>query len=301
MKLANRVVVITGAASGIGRASARRFAERGAVLHLVDIDAEGAESAALECGRLGARATWHVADCRDATAMHALAAEVLEREALIDVLFLNAGVGHGGPVAGMSLDDWHRVIDTNLYGPIHGLHAFLPAMLSQGPGGHILITASMLGLFALPSAAAYSASKHALVALAEALRAELRAGGIEVTALCPGLVATDIIRRGQLRGLAVDRARIERLWQRRGAEPDAVARVALACVEKRRGGVRLAAPSGTALWRLRRHAPALYERALAAAAALTGGGGPSRGGADSQDRPQTAAAPRRSEGRRARG
>ena len=300
MKLANRVVVITGAASGIGRASARRFAGRGAVLHLVDIDGDGAERAALECGRLGSRAAWHVADCRDAGAMRAVAAEVLEREALIDVLFLNAGVGHGGPVAGMTLDDWHRVIDTNLYGAIHGLDAFLPAMLSQGPGGHILVTASMLGLFALPSAAAYSASKHALVALAEALRAELRASSVEVTALCPGLVATDIIRRGQLTGLAIDRARVERMWQKRGASPDAVARVVIECVEKRRGGVRLAAPSGTALWRLRRHAPALYERALAAAARLTGGGGRPAGGADGAGLPGSAAAPRRSGRPRAR-
>jgi NAD(P)-dependent dehydrogenase (short-subunit alcohol dehydrogenase family) len=269
MKLQNRVVVITGAGSGIGRASARRFAEQGATLHLIDIDRDAIESAAVECGSLGARAAWHLADCRDPAAMRSVAAEVLEREALVDVLFLNAGVAHGGPVAAMTLDDWHAVLDTNLYGAVHGLDAFLPAMLAQGPGGHVLITASMLGLFAMPSAAAYAASKHALVALADSLRAELRASGVEVTALCPGLVASDIIRRGRIRVPGVERRRLERLWQTRGAPPDAVARVAVDCVVKRRGGVRLAAPSGTALWRLRRYAPRLYERALVAIAGFT--------------------------------
>jgi NAD(P)-dependent dehydrogenase (short-subunit alcohol dehydrogenase family) len=267
MKLRNRVVVITGAASGIGRASARRFAERGAVLHLIDIDRERLESAALECGRLGARATWHPADCRDPAAMRAVAAEVLDQGALIDVLFLNAGVGYGGPIADMSLDDWRFVLDTNLYGVVHGLDAFLGPILAQGPGGHLLITASMLGLYSLPSAGAYAASKHALIALADSLRAELRGRGVEVTALCPGLIASDIIARGRVQNAGLAAGRLARLWSNRGADPDRVARVALACVEKRRGGIRLAAPTGTALWHLRRYAPPLYDRLLFTSAA----------------------------------
>lgn len=266
MKLRDRVAVITGAGSGIGRASARRFAERGAILHLVDVDGAAVERVAAECGRLGGRTTWHQADCRDPDRMAAVAGEVLAREAVVDVLFLNAGVGLGGPIADMTLDEWRFVLDTNLYGVVHGLDAFLRPMLAQGGGGHILITASMLGLYALPAAGAYAASKHALVALAEALRAELRARRVEVTALCPGLVASAIIARGRVP--AGERAFAERLWRERGADPDQVARVAVDCVERRRGGVRLAAPTGTALWRLRRYAPPLYRQALFAAAAL---------------------------------
>src|SRR5262249_33362926 len=200
MKLRGRVVVITGAASGIGRASARRFAERGAILHLCDLDGERLEDAAVECGRLGARASFHLADCRDAEAQKRVAAEGLARDAVVDVLFLNAGVGYGGPIADMTLEDWRLVLDTNLGGVVHGLSAFLTPMLAQRGGGHILITASMLGLYALPRAGAYAASKHALVGLAESLRAEVRGHSVEVTALCPGLVASEIIRRGRVAG-----------------------------------------------------------------------------------------------------
>src|SRR5262249_28511883 len=178
MKLHNRVVVITGAAAGIGRASARRFAQRGAILHLIDLDGARLEAVAVECARLGARACFHVADCRDAAAQKRVAAEVLARDAVVDVLFLNAGVGYGGNIAEMTLEDWRLVLDTNLLGVVHGLDAFLRPMLEQGTGGHILITASMLGLYALPRAGAYAASKHALVGLSQSLRAEVRARGI---------------------------------------------------------------------------------------------------------------------------
>jgi NAD(P)-dependent dehydrogenase (short-subunit alcohol dehydrogenase family) len=134
MKLENRVVVITGAGAGIGRAAARRFAEKGAILHLIDIDGAKAESAALECARLGVRTSFHSADCRDPIAVKRVADEIFEREAVVDVLFLNAGVGFGGAIADMTLDDWRWVLDINLYGVIHGIDAFLKRMIAQGPG-----------------------------------------------------------------------------------------------------------------------------------------------------------------------
>ncbi|MCC7540478.1 MAG: SDR family NAD(P)-dependent oxidoreductase [Deltaproteobacteria bacterium] len=264
MKLRNRVVVITGAAAGIGRASARRFAEAGATLHLVDRDAERLEAVALECGRLGARAAFHVADCRDLEANRRIAREVLDRDAVVDVLFLNAGIGCGGRVEDLSPDDWRDVLDVNLLGVVHGLDAFLPAMLAQRGGGHVILTASVLGLFAVPGVAAYAASKHALVGLGESLRAEVRHRGIEVTTLCPGLVATDIVRAAKLHSGRIDRKGIEAIWDTRGAPPDDVARTVIACVKHRRGGIRISASRGTAnLWRLHRLSPRTYETAMA--------------------------------------
>ncbi|HET6612418.1 MAG TPA: SDR family oxidoreductase [Kofleriaceae bacterium] len=264
MKLANRVVVITGAASGIGQAAARRFADCGAILHLVDIDAAGVEAEAVACARRGTRAEAHVADCRDAAAMAEVAASVLERDAGIDVLFLNAGVGHGGPIADMDLADWRRVIDTNLYGVVYGLDAFLGPMLAQRGGGHVIITASVLGLFALPLAGAYAATKHALVALARALRAEVKSRGVEVTAICPGLVASNIIRDGRL-GHGLVRARVEKIWRTRGADPDVVGRKVVAIARRRIGGVQVVAASGSALVHLNRLGPRTYDRVIGGA------------------------------------
>jgi NADP-dependent 3-hydroxy acid dehydrogenase YdfG len=264
--LAGRVAVLTGAGAGIGRATARRFAEQGAALHLVDRDAAAVEETARLCLAAGARAQVHVVDCRDAPAMSGMATAVRERDPVIDVLFLNAGVGCVRPVREMTLDDWHFVLDTNLYGVVHGLHAFLESMIGANRGGHILITASMMGLFSMPGAGAYAASKHALIALAEALRAELRPHAIEVTAICPGLVSSEIIRRGRHEVGRFDHGVFERVWERFGAEPDRVARIVVECIEERRGGIQLAAPTGTLLWYLRRYAPSLYSRALSLAA-----------------------------------
>lgn len=261
MKLSNRVVVITGAASGIGQAAARRFADQGAILHLVDIDADGVEAEAVACARLGTRAEAHVADCRDPEAMVAVARRVLDRDAGVDVLFLNAGVGHGGPIADMSIEDWRRVIDTNLYGVAYGLDAFLRPMLAQRGGGHVIITASVLGLYALPLAGAYAATKHAVVALARALRAEVRGQGVEVTAICPGLVASNIIRDGRLRG-GLGRSRLEHIWKTRGASPDVIGKKVVAIAKRRLGGVHVVAPTGTALAHLSRLGPRTYDRVI---------------------------------------
>lgn len=266
MKLAHRVVVITGAASGIGRASALRFAAAGAILHLVDRDAERLAAVALECERVGARTAWHVADCGDAAANRRVAAAVLERDAVVDVLFLNAGIGCGGRVEDLTLDDWRRVLDVNLMGVVYGLDAFLAPMLAQGTGGHVIVTASVLGLFSVPGTAAYAATKHALVALCDSLRAEVRQRGIEVTTLCPGIVATEIVKAGTLHTGRLDRSGVEAIWERRGAHPDEVARTVIECVERRRGGIRISASRGTAnVWRLRRWSPRGYEAALSLA------------------------------------
>jgi short-subunit dehydrogenase len=131
----------------------------------------------------------------------------------------------------------------------------------------------MLGLYAIPSAGAYTASKHALIGLCDTLRAEVHRHGIEVTALCPGLVGSDIIKNGRMKTDGMERSRLDRIWQTRGATPDQIGKIAVRCVEKRKGGVQLAAPTGRVLYDLRRFAPSLYARVLSIAARLASSDG----------------------------
>lgn len=168
-----KVVVITGAASGIGRALARAFSEKGARLHLVDIDADGVKSVAAEL-----QAAAHALDCTRAKAMGSLADEIFSAEGRVDVLCNNAGVVCGGPVEEIPLKDWRWSVDVNLWGVIHGIRAFVPKMIEQGGESHIVNTASMAGLVPFPFVAPYVASKFAVAGLSEALDCELAPRGI---------------------------------------------------------------------------------------------------------------------------
>lgn len=180
-------VLLTGAASGIGRACALELATRGArELVLVDRDAERLELAARDIReRTRAVVTTHVVDLADPTAIDALARTV----GGVDLLFSNAGVAVVKPLGETSSDDWQWIVDVNLWAPIRLVRAFVPAMR---PGGHIVLTASLAGLVGAPGMVAYSTTKFGLVGFAEALRHEL--DGIAVTVVCPGYVKTDLHR-----------------------------------------------------------------------------------------------------------
>jgi NAD(P)-dependent dehydrogenase (short-subunit alcohol dehydrogenase family) len=251
----HKVVVITGAAGGIGRALARAFHKEGARLHLVDVDAESLGPAA---AGLGAAA--HAVDCIRARAVQALADGIFNAEGRVDVLCNNAGVVCGGPVEEIPLKDWRWTIDVNLWGVIHSIRAFLPKMIRQGGESHIVNTASMAGLVPFPYVAPYVASKSAVAGLSEALDCELAPKGIRVTALCPGAVKTDVLRHGRLRLPGAWRERISRLLDARGAAPEKAAQDVLSAIRSKRTIQISGAASMLPLWILKRASQATYHR-----------------------------------------
>ncbi len=255
----DRVVVITGAGSGIGRATVQAFAKQGAVIHLVDIHRGRVEEAAAEARLLCPQAHAHVVDVRDAEAMDALAERIYGRHSRVDVLVNNAGVAHGGLVHETSLDDWRWVLDVNLWGVIHGIHAFVPRLIDQGGDAHIVNTASIAGLAGVPSMVPYSTSKFAVVGLSEALGAELLPHGIRVTAICPGVISTDIVRAGRLEGAVGERKRqVMDFYEKLGIPPERVARDIVRAV---RQGTPLATTLGASypVLMLKRLSPRLYR------------------------------------------
>jgi NAD(P)-dependent dehydrogenase (short-subunit alcohol dehydrogenase family) len=185
------VAVITGAASGIGLETARLLSRRGYRLALADVEAERLETSLAEVCANG-EAIAVVTDVSDKHAVDRLAERTFGRFGRADVVFLNAGVGVGGPTAEMTHADWAWVLGVNLWGVIHGVEAFLPRMVGAGTGGHLLFTASFAGLVPNVGLGPYTVSKYGVVGLAEVLHRELRPHNIGVSVLCPMRVATDI-------------------------------------------------------------------------------------------------------------
>jgi NAD(P)-dependent dehydrogenase (short-subunit alcohol dehydrogenase family) len=256
--LTERIIVITGAASGIGKATALAFSRAGARVHVVDIDEVGLAAVAEESGAAGA----HCVDCTDAAAVEKLAATVFEREGRVHVLHNNAGVIHAAPIEDTSLEDWRKVIDLNLWGVIHGIHAFVPRMLEQGEPAHIVNTASGLGLIAWPGFAPYCASKFAVVGLSEALAAELAPRGIAVTAVCPGVTATNLVRNARVAdSVEHQRGRVDKIVDSFGARPEEIAAAVLRAVKTR--PVVQVTPRRQMLpvWWLKRLSMPAYQRA----------------------------------------
>jgi NAD(P)-dependent dehydrogenase (short-subunit alcohol dehydrogenase family) len=188
-ELAGRVAVVTGGASGIGRAMAKRFVDAGMHVVIADVEEGPLQTTADELGVVGIRT-----DVADAASVQALADATVERFGTAHVLCNNAGVGGGGVIANATLNDWKWVLDVNLWGVIHGLHSFLPLLLANGDGGHVVNTASMAGLTAWPGIGPYNASKYAVVGISETLAIELRDTAVGVSVLCPGVVNTNIFQ-----------------------------------------------------------------------------------------------------------
>lgn len=189
------VAVITGGASGIGLAVAEQLIARGMRVVLADIDEAKLRDVEARLSEAGAEVAGVVCDTASAESVTALAEATLERFGAAHLLFNNAGIAGVGDAWNGPIDLWDRVIGINLYGVVHGIRAFLPIMTEQGVG-HIINTASMAGLMALPGAAPYNATKHGVVAISESLYLELGSteSPVGVSVLCPGFVKTDLMQ-----------------------------------------------------------------------------------------------------------
>ena len=203
-----RVAVITGAASGIGRGIAERCAQEGMKVVLADIEQEPLLLAADELADCGAKVIAVVTDVSKYSDVEHLAQKAVSAFGGVHLLCNNAGVAGGTWVWQNTLADWEWIMGVNLWGVIHGVHAFVPIMLEQGTEGHIVNTASLAGLTAYPGSGIYKVTKHAVVSLSETLYLELEQIGakIKVSVLCPGGVRTRIGESGRNRPVTHSKA-----------------------------------------------------------------------------------------------
>jgi len=201
--LAEKVAVVTGAADGIGRALADELAAASARLVLADIEGPKVRAVERELADRGAEVLAMATDVSNPADMLALRDAAVQRFGTVHLLCNNAGVmgPAGDPLWDLPIGEWHRVMAVNLWGVLHGIQAFVPVMLAGGHEGHVLDTASMQGVTSGAAIPEYTVSKHAVVALSEALRAQLVARGapIGVTILCPSAVTTDLASRERRR------------------------------------------------------------------------------------------------------
>jgi NAD(P)-dependent dehydrogenase (short-subunit alcohol dehydrogenase family) len=200
----NRVAIVTGGASGIGRALCEELARRGALVVAADIDCDGAQAAASAIAANGGRSAAALLEVTRAADVERLVEDTVRTHGRLDYMFNNAGIGVAGEVRDLSLDHWRKAIDINLWGVIYGTTAAYTAMLRQG-SGHIVNTASAAGLIGEPGLAPYSVTKSAVVALSTALRAEAEGFGVRVSVVCPGFVDTAIFENAI--GVKVDKDR----------------------------------------------------------------------------------------------
>jgi NAD(P)-dependent dehydrogenase (short-subunit alcohol dehydrogenase family) len=200
-----KIALVTGAASGIGKALGEELCRRGAHAILADVNIEGAELCADEICTAGGSAEAVNLDVTDTEAVRKAVLDTVDRHGRIDYLFNNAGIGIGADTRDTTLDDWKQVIDVNLWGVIYGIDAAYTIMIDQG-SGHIVNTSSMAGLMPFPSLTSYTTSKHAVVGLSLALRAEGKDLGVKFSVVCPGFVQTGIFDAS--RTINIDRGKL---------------------------------------------------------------------------------------------
>jgi NAD(P)-dependent dehydrogenase (short-subunit alcohol dehydrogenase family) len=262
--LSGKTVLVTGAGSGIGRASAIAFGSRGADLVICDVNEEGLKQTEESLLALGRNVLSRRVDVANPEEMAAFAGEVHGQVRALDILVNNAGVGLAAAFLETSLDDWDWLLRINLRGVIHGCHFFVPPMVSRGTGGHVVNVASLSAFIPSETLSAYTTSKYAVLGLSEALRNELQRHRIGVTAVCPGMINTALTATSRMRGAASARGERERLigvYERRNYSPERVAGNLLKAIQRNRA-VAPISPESWFIYYLKRLAPGAV-RALA--------------------------------------
>lgn len=257
---AGKVAIVTGAASGIGRATALALAKRGCAIALADIDPNGLESIEKELVERGTTVSTHPVDVSSSDQMESFAAEVEAAHGAAHILINNAGVVISGTFEQQRLEDLEWLVGINYWGVVYGCHYFLP-LLKRQEEAHIVNLSSMFGFLGLPEQSGYCATKAAVRALSESLWVELRGDRIGVTSIHPGCIETSIIRSGRIEG-DTTRDEIQTLFSRRGASPDTVARAIIKGIEKNKLRVRVRPEAMVADW-MKRVFPVSIHRWIA--------------------------------------
>jgi NAD(P)-dependent dehydrogenase (short-subunit alcohol dehydrogenase family) len=250
-----KVSIVTGAGSGIGKAIATELVALGSHVVIADLDAEKADAAAL---RLGGLASPAAVDVSDAAAVQSLVDDTVAQHGRLDVMVNNAGIALGGLLEELGEQHWRKALDVNLGGVINGVSAAYPVMSAQR-SGHILNTASLAGLIPAPAMLPYTTTKHAVVGLSTALRAEAASRGVRVSVLCPAFVDTplldEVYASPESFGGGSVRARV-RMVQPRFLTPEVVADRAVSGMASNRAIIPVGALAQL-MWRLNRFAPPL--------------------------------------------
>ncbi|MEV0235727.1 SDR family NAD(P)-dependent oxidoreductase [Nonomuraea sp. NPDC050786] len=242
-ELSGKTAVVTGAAGGIGRALALRFAAEGMTLMLADVDPGGLAETAAQAG--DGKVLTQVTDVSDAAAVRHLANRCFGELGAVHVLCNNAGVFQGGRMWTRGEDDFAWLLGVNLWGVLHAVREFVPRMIEQDAEGHIVNTVSVAGLFATPGAGGYAVTKYAALAASQALAHDLAAAGakLRVTALCPGAVRTRIADSARVRPHTLvstptqDEVEVQESVSRsaeRGIEPSQVADLVVEAIREER-------------------------------------------------------------------
>lgn len=236
--LQNRKCFITGAASGIGRATAIAAAAEGAELFLTDINAQQLEAVVTEITTAGGKVPeYRALDIASLEAVSDFANHIHATHGSMDIVMNIAGVSIWGSIDKLEHRHWQKIVDVNLMGPIHVMETFIPPMIRAGKGGHLVNVSSAAGLFGLPWHAAYSASKFGLRGISEVLRFDLKQHNIGVSLVCPGGVDTGLVRTIEIVGVDRNHPEIQKLtglFQKHAVTPEKAARAILKGIKANR-------------------------------------------------------------------